>query len=65
METSTSEGYCPAARVSTAGLEGLNCKFKYVNAPPPLKIIKSGVGKVILKKTGPLMGRRCSIVVIL
>ena len=39
---------------STAGLEGLNCKFKYVNAPP-LKIIKSGVGKVILKRLGPLM----------
>ena len=33
----SSEGYYPAARVSTkstAGLEGLNCKFKYVNAPP-------------------------------
>ena len=43
METSTSEGYCSAARVPTTVnsriVEGLKCKFKYVNAPPKIIFI--------------------------
>ena len=39
----TAEGYCSAARVPTTVnsriVEGLKCKFKYVNAPPKIIFI--------------------------
>ena len=50
-----SEGYYPAARVSTkstAGLEGLNCKFKYVNAPPLRLLNWKNWSSRFLKKSG-------------